>query len=163
MQVDFVTLFTIGLKCTFKRVNALWRSWKISCWQFQQFWLLRAPKNVLTQNFVFMALFGHNINPLDHWNPQNNFSNRVAKSTSRFTIKLSLHRICLDLREAYRLQNGVCACASACVCGRASVRVCAFACAHSFVCARVRVWMCACAGQRCQQLCCSHSGVSHSD
>ena len=46
---------------------------------------------------------------------------------------------CLDLREAYRLQNGVCACASACVCGRASVRVCAFACAHSFVCARVRV------------------------
>ena len=38
-----------------------------------------------------MALFGHNINPLDHWNPQNNFSNRVAKSTSRF--KLSLHHI----------------------------------------------------------------------
>ena len=40
-----------------------------------------------------MALFGHNINPLDHRNPQNNFSNRVAKSTSRFTIKLSLHHM----------------------------------------------------------------------
>ena len=62
-------------------------------WQFQQFWLLKAPKNVLTQNFVFTVLFGHNLDPLDHWNPQNNFSNRVAKSTSRFTIKLSLHLI----------------------------------------------------------------------
>ena len=52
------------------------------------------------QIFVFMALFGHimlNITSLDHWNPQNNFSNWVAKSTSRFTIKLSLRHICISL------------------------------------------------------------------
>ena len=44
-----------------------------------------------------MALFDHNINLLDHWNPQNNFFNWVAKSTSRFTIKLSLRHICISL------------------------------------------------------------------
>ena len=36
-------------------------------------WLLWAPKKSLTQNFVFTVLFGHNLDPMNHWNHMNNF------------------------------------------------------------------------------------------
>ena len=56
-------------------------------------WLSWAPKKNLMQNFVFTLLFGHNLDPLDHWNHQNNFSNRVGKSTSICAIKLAFQHI----------------------------------------------------------------------
>ena len=56
-------------------------------------WLIRAPKKILTQNFVFTVLFGHKLDPLDHWNHQNNFSNRVGKSTSICAIDLAVQHI----------------------------------------------------------------------
>ena len=31
-------------------------------------WLIWAPKNISTQNFVFTVFFGHNLDPMNHWN-----------------------------------------------------------------------------------------------
>ena len=50
------------------------------------------PKNVLMQNFVFTVLFGHYLDPLNHWNHINNFWSRVgfARSNVRLTGHPSL-------------------------------------------------------------------------
>ena len=36
-------------------------------------WLLWAPGNILKQNFVFTVLFGHYLDPLNHWNHIHHF------------------------------------------------------------------------------------------
>ena len=36
-------------------------------------WLKWAPQKNLTQDYVFTVLFGHNLDPMNHWNHINNF------------------------------------------------------------------------------------------